>query len=203
MPRPKAHTHDDLISKSMMHFWRHGYDATSMDDLVRATGVSRHGIYAEASGKEGLFLACLNNYSETVVTPAFSVVEQSGADLSAVAAFFDYQIAAGERARLTSLGCLMANTMTEVAPRDPAVAKIVSGHNERLRSGFRVALENTTLQFPATRAPLALDNLAVALVVFANGLWSLGRSNATPTDMRGAAYEMIRSLHGRLKNEQE
>jgi TetR/AcrR family transcriptional regulator, transcriptional repressor for nem operon len=94
----------------MRLFWSKGFEATSMDDLVRATGVSRYGIYEAASGKEGLFLACLETYSQAIVTPAFADVERGDADIGAISGYFERQIAAGEHAGLPGPGCLMANS---------------------------------------------------------------------------------------------
>ena len=117
-----------------------GYNATSLDDLVNATGVSRHGIYGDFGGKRALFLASLDHYSEAVVTPAFAEVEAGGADLTTVAGYFEHQIRRAEGPGLPGRGCLMANTMTEVAPRDDEVRKLVSAHADRLRYGFANAL---------------------------------------------------------------
>jgi TetR/AcrR family transcriptional regulator, transcriptional repressor for nem operon len=199
MPRPRTHSRKSLISDAMMQFWRHGFAATSMDDLVRSTGVSRHGIYSEVSGKDALFSACLNAYRDEFVTPAFVVVEQSGATLDAVMEFFNVQIGRGEAAGLLGLGCLMANTMTEVAPHDDGVRRLVEQHNERLRSGFRLALKNSVPRQSQTLDAHRLDRQAIALVVFANGLWSFSRSTTDPSVLRGVVREMLQLVQRRLE----
>ena len=48
-----------LIDTAIKRLWHFGFQAKSIDDLARATGVSRYGLYAEFSGKEALFGACL------------------------------------------------------------------------------------------------------------------------------------------------
>ncbi len=41
----------------MTVFWRKGYEATSIDDLVQATGINRASMYGTFGSKEGLLLA--------------------------------------------------------------------------------------------------------------------------------------------------
>ncbi len=79
MPRPPTHTPERIVARALPRFWWSGYSQTSMDDLVRATGASRHAIYQAFGGKRELFIACLGRYRETVVTPAFSQVLRASA----------------------------------------------------------------------------------------------------------------------------
>lgn len=60
-------------------FWARGYYATSIDDLVGAAGVSRHGLYAKFHDKRGLFGTVMETYFETIVSPASGRVETEGA----------------------------------------------------------------------------------------------------------------------------
>jgi len=46
-------------------FWKHGFADTSLQDLERATGVNKSGLYTEFRDKEDLFLACLRRYLES------------------------------------------------------------------------------------------------------------------------------------------
>ena len=198
MPRAKSHTREDLVSKSMRQFWRHGYQSTSIDDLVRVTGVNRHGIYSDMGGKGGLFVACLDAYVQSVVTPAFARVEKPGATLDEVAQFFEYQIGLGESAGLPGIGCLMANTMTEVAPHNAAIFSLVDQHNTRLRRGFSGAIRNTARASSRTLNPKQREDLALVLVVFANGLWSMSRTVSDAVVLRKAVNETLELVRARI-----
>ncbi|MBB5317961.1 TetR/AcrR family transcriptional regulator [Tunturibacter empetritectus] len=46
-------------------FWKHGFADTSLQDLERATGVNKSGLYTEFRNKEDLFVACLRYYIES------------------------------------------------------------------------------------------------------------------------------------------
>ena len=79
MPRPRTQDRTQIIARAMEQFWQHGFAASSMDDLVKATGSTRHTIYTEFCGKERLFEDCLVAYSGAIVTPAFAQVETPAA----------------------------------------------------------------------------------------------------------------------------
>jgi AcrR family transcriptional regulator len=52
--RPARHTPDELLAVVTGEFIARGYDATSMEDLARATGLTKSSIYHHVSGKEEL-----------------------------------------------------------------------------------------------------------------------------------------------------
>jgi TetR/AcrR family transcriptional regulator, transcriptional repressor for nem operon len=188
--------------------------------LVQVTYVSRHGIYAEFGGKRGLFLACLAGYRATVVDPAFSRVEQPGAQLAQIEQYFEHQISLAELCGLPGSGCLFVNTATELAAHDQHIIGLVAEHQGRLRTGFAEALANTahlTTAYLTTahlttahlaKAQLApqLEGYAIALLAFSNGLWALSRTvdNAQPLRLAVKAFlqlidEGITHAHNRYQ----
>ncbi len=52
--RPARYTPDELLDVVVSVFISRGYDATSMDDLARATGLTKSSFYHHVSGKEEL-----------------------------------------------------------------------------------------------------------------------------------------------------
>lgn len=52
--RPARYTPDELLDVVVGVFISRGYDATSMDDLARATGLTKSSFYHHVSGKEEL-----------------------------------------------------------------------------------------------------------------------------------------------------
>jgi AcrR family transcriptional regulator len=62
MGRPKNFSREEVLEKAMPVFWSRGFSDTSLQDLERATGVNRSGLYAEFRDKEDLFVACLRHY---------------------------------------------------------------------------------------------------------------------------------------------
>jgi TetR/AcrR family transcriptional repressor of nem operon len=62
----KQFDQDEVLDRAMMLFWSQGYEATSIEELVEATGINRGSLYATFIDKNGLFLAVIDRYLETV-----------------------------------------------------------------------------------------------------------------------------------------
>jgi TetR/AcrR family transcriptional repressor of nem operon len=197
MPRPKRYDRKELLARAMALFWAKGYYATSIDDLVEATGVGRHGLYAEFRDKRGLFVAVMETYFETVVSPAFNRVETEGAGLSEIRAYFDTQIELALAKGLPGSGCLVANTMTESGPHDAAFGALVRRHLDRLDAGFTNALRNA---FSRCGQALAADvgDLARFLTISSQGLWSVSRTIPEPGPLRAYVDCLLRPLEERV-----
>jgi AcrR family transcriptional regulator len=65
MGRPKNFSREQVLEKAMPVFWKHGFADTTLQDLERATGVNKSGLYTEFRNKEDLFVACLRHYIES------------------------------------------------------------------------------------------------------------------------------------------
>ena len=65
MGRPRNFSREEVLEKAMPVFWKHGFADTSLQDLERATGVNKSGLYTEFRDKEDLFVECLRHYLET------------------------------------------------------------------------------------------------------------------------------------------
>ena len=186
-----------MIASAMTQFWDHGFEATSIDDLVATTGASRHALYGEFDGKRDLFLAALSIYRRDIVTPAFAPVEAPDGDLAAVAAYFEAQITKAEKIGLPGPGCLIANAMTQTAPHDAMVRAAVNEHNARLRNGFRHALKNERKK----HTPKSLPNIAALstnMAVYAQGLWSMSRTVDDAAILRASYRDFLSTIRSRI-----
>jgi TetR/AcrR family transcriptional regulator, copper-responsive repressor len=65
MGRPKNFNREEVLEKAMPVFWKQGFADTSLQDLERATGVNKSGLYSEFRDKEDFFVACLRHYLES------------------------------------------------------------------------------------------------------------------------------------------
>lgn len=65
MGRHREFDEDQALDAAIAVFWAKGYEGTSFDDLSKATGVARPGIYAAFGNKESLFLKALDRYGAT------------------------------------------------------------------------------------------------------------------------------------------
>jgi len=193
MPRTREFNVARAIDDATRVFWRTGFGDTSIDDLVAGTGVSRYGLYSVFGSKEGLFLAVLDHYREKVVTAIFGPVEQDDASLPQIQGYFDALVRYAARP-VGARGCLMCNVAVEPAMRDRAIAAKVAGHQNRLRAGFKAALERACRR-GEVRAGLEIDASADFLTGLASGISLATRSRMDRGRIANMARLGLAALH--------
>jgi TetR/AcrR family transcriptional repressor of nem operon len=176
MPRPREFDPDTVLNQAMLRFWERGYRATSVEDLVKATGVNPGSLYgAFPGGKHTLFMKSLERYSRLVVPQKLGELDEPGASVAAIRGYFD-----GLIQDLTSpegrQGCLLVNSAIENAAEDDEVAAVVRGHFARLEGCVARALA-TAVRRGDVRATLDPAGAAKSLVASALGLMVVGKAN--------------------------
>ena len=76
--RTKEFETDEIADAAMHVFWRRGYAATSVQDLVDGTGLSRSSLYSTFQSKQGLYQQALRRYE--LLTTLNNVKLLSGSD---------------------------------------------------------------------------------------------------------------------------
>jgi len=128
--RPREFDEARALEAAMDAFWQKGYEATSMADLCAATGLHKGSLYQAFGDKHALFMRALKHYSESEFREVAAVAFRSDSPLenirAAVAKICDD---VGDEK-----GCMMVNSMVELAPHDPEVhAALKSFGEQRLR----------------------------------------------------------------------
>lgn len=180
----------------MHQFWKHGYEGTSIGDLVNATNVGRSSLYSEFGGKRDLFLACLAHYKVFAVSPAFECVEAEGAGLGEIEVFLQNQIRDLLELGFPVRGCLVGNTMTELAAHDPEIGAAVRNHYDRMTQGFLQAIV-TEFSLGTDQHALA-QSIAETLTISIHGLWAYARSVSTAASLYERADALIELVRYRL-----
>ena len=62
MARTRSFDEDEVLDRAMALFWRKGFEATSIEELVSVSGINRASMYAVFGDKRRLFLAVLDHY---------------------------------------------------------------------------------------------------------------------------------------------
>lgn len=124
MARTREFDTDAALARAMDVFWCHGFEGTSIQDVVEATGVQRGSLYAAFGSKEGLYLAVLDRYREDLARPMLDALAGGGDVRTLVreALLGLVEQAVHDKRRR---GCLMVNAATERLAHDPAVASRV------------------------------------------------------------------------------
>jgi len=179
--RPKSYDKDAAIAAARDLFWERGYEATSVADLEERTGLNRSSIYAEFGSKHGLFEAALECYADRVIVVLHDGLRDGAAGLDAVAGLFTRLAELLEcHPILGTHGCLMVNTIAELAARDERIRLAAARYRDRVRSDFSVALSHAVAagDIHADSVEARARLLAAALM----GIWLTVRID--PADAR-------------------
>lgn len=196
MARPKGFDTAAALERAMELFWRQGYAATSMEQLVAAMGISRQSLYDTYGDKHALFLAALDSYCAMLEAALLAPLQRPDAGLAELhetaLGLVEFVLRYPERR-----ACLMANTTLELAPHDGIVAQKVRAHMRRMEAAFRHALGNAH-----ARGELAADGdpdaQARYLVAMANGLMVMGKSGAGRDELMQMAQVAAAALRPAL-----
>lgn len=141
MVRTSTFDRSAALSRAVELFSSKGYSETSMDDLVKATGVSRYGIYGTFGNKRELFEQALEKYADNMGRMSFLRLLEPDASLAHVRAIFDERIEgmcdAGD-----NHGCMLCHTAMELAPHDHEIEEVLQKFMQRMSKAFTIGLEN-------------------------------------------------------------
>lgn len=76
--RPKSFDEDKVLALAMNYFWEHGYDNSSLDDLLLAMGIKKSSFYHAFKNKEELFSRSLELYRNTLLRHIEAVKSEAG-----------------------------------------------------------------------------------------------------------------------------
>nr|WP_018489613.1 TetR/AcrR family transcriptional regulator [Streptomyces sp. SID8356] len=174
-------------------FWRRGYEATSIADLVEHLGIGRASIYATFGNKHELYLKALDRYAEGRDAVLLDELSQPGDALPAVRAVvrrFATE-AVAEDVRLK--GCLVTNTAVELAPHEGASARRVGSSWDRFETLLHSALVRAQAQgeLAEGRDPRALARMVLVLL---QGVRVVGKASGDTARVRDAVEQALSLL---------
>ena len=120
MGRTKNFDESRVLDKALEVFWKKGFNATSIKDLVDHLGINRASIYDTYGDKHQLYLASLKRYRQQTSS---WLLQQIRSEKSALAIIKDFLIGTVQQGLhdQDKLGCFLVNAATELANSDDAI----------------------------------------------------------------------------------
>jgi TetR/AcrR family transcriptional repressor of nem operon len=192
MARNKSFDPDTALRKAMQLFWRQGYEATSVDDLVQAMGVNRASLYATFGDKRSLFLKALDRYIESVLGPRLAALDAAASPLEGLRALLA-ELAAFGAGDPQRRGCLVVNTACELAGRDTEVAARLRAQAEALEATLArlVARAQDDGELAPAHDPQAVATCLAALIDGLRVRSKLGVERASLDRMADTALALL------------
>lgn len=127
--RPKVFDREAALDKAMTLFWQHGYEATSLADLVEATGAKAPTLYAEFVNKEGMFRAVLDRYIERFAAKHEAQLFCEEKSLEQALRDYFAAVSACYTSKDTPAGCFMINTSSALAASSKEIAHTIKSRH--------------------------------------------------------------------------
>ena len=183
MGRPKGFSREEVLEKAMPVFWKHGFADASLQELERATGVNKSGLYTEFRDKEDLFVACLRHYLESQEKRGLLTREPLG--WNNVESFLkNGPLNKGERQ-----GCFSVNSMREIA--------ILPDEAHAVMTESRALLEHLlAMNIEAEKPRMAPSAIAEMVMSFFSGLCIERNLKSGKTSSNRKIENFMTALHG-------
>jgi TetR/AcrR family transcriptional repressor of nem operon len=143
MGRPRAFDTDQAVTTAAALFAARGYEGTSVDELVTATGIHRGSLYKVFGSKRSLHLTALRKHLDHEIRPttaAIATLTDPTQALTTAIASYDNGPAAG----------LLLMAAVERAPHDPEVATVVTDAITALEDALRPSYGEAAPQLAST-----------------------------------------------------
>ncbi len=133
---------DGLIDKGMMLLWSKGYNATSVNDIVKEAGVPKGSFYFYFKSKEDFAIKSIEKYFQQQFGPAFELLDNK--TISPKQRLLDlYELRSNilKEQFDCKMGCLGCNLANEMAEHSEAIRNAVHSKTEMIKSKIASVIE--------------------------------------------------------------
>jgi AcrR family transcriptional regulator len=190
MPRPREFDEDRALDAAMRAFWRAGYEATSTQDLCAATGLGRSSIYNTFHSKRALFDQSLSRYMTTRTDTAVELLAGDTPIRDRLRALLWETV---DPPADDPVGCLVVNTVVELAPRNEEIAAALTRDQTRRFEALRTAFESARRggELSTAAEPDALAHFVMATI---SGMRVMARGGADQATLASVANTALAAV---------
>ena len=176
--RPRQFDVDQTLDAAMRAFWARGYEATSMADLMAATGLHKGSLYQAFGDKHALFIEALKRYLAEMARAGAKAIQTAPTPRDGLQRLGHMLIDMTGEAPDGPSGCMALNALSELAPHDTEVRELLQGQVTRIREAIAatVAAAQEQGQIAADRSPEVLADMLLMFV------WGLSMSTKAYLD---------------------
>ncbi len=191
MARTQEFNREETLTKAMQVFWQKGYKATSMKDLINEMGIQPGSIYNAFGDKHTLFIEAVKLYGDVITSNAIKTLKEDGSPVRNLKLFFNEFI---ERPMdKQCIGCLVVNSVVELAPHDKEAEKVVKDILKKIESTFFDCLKRA-VELGEISSDRNIKALSRYFASSTHGLLITGKANATKEEMKDIVDVILSTL---------
>ena len=190
--RPREFDTEQALDAAMHLFWRQGYEATSMQNLLDTMRLSKSSLYQTFGSKHELFQQCIQYYRDIMTSEFQQVLAQAPSGREFIEQFY-LSIVDNAKQPENRIGCLVMNTATELAQRDKEIAKLIKLGSESFTRVFVQAIERAQQEGDISAEKNA-QTLGHFLMSNLSGLNAMAKAGASQAVLKDIVKEIMQSL---------
>lgn len=138
--RPKDFDEAAVLDKAVDIFWRQGYEATSLEQLLEAMNIGKGSMYHNFGNKREVFKLALNRFMHNFSGWFVSEISKATDPIDFIRDFF--RSIPQQHGNDHKKGCFLGNTVAELACIDPGLEKLAVEHLAKIEQTFYVYIKN-------------------------------------------------------------
>jgi len=145
---------NDVIDKSIALFWKNGFSGSSIQQVVKATGLKPGSLYLAFGNKEALFREALEGYTQNAITQIRSTLDTAKSVGEGICAHLEKIVQ--ESTRENYCGCFLVKTQLELAAKGNDLYAFAAAKLGEIEALFRSYLEKEFNQSVSRRRAASL-----------------------------------------------
>ncbi len=191
--RPRKTDPEQALDAAMQAFWDKGYEATSLSDLMSATGLHKGSLYQTFGDKHALFIASLKRYLEQIYQCQKEAIAAAETPLDGLLmSLFSMQDKYNDGPS-AHCGCMAVNSIIELSPHDDEVRSVLDNHYQRMVGLLQQVIQNT-IDAGQSSLKQPVETTCMLMMTIVAGLATMRKSFMTIDEAKGALIEQLRLL---------
>ncbi len=192
MPKVKQFNREKVLEVASTIFHQKGYNGTSIDEILKATGLSRSSLYDSFKDKHNLYLLSLDFY-KNMENKAYETVNQKKLNGMEKIEYVFKEVVNHLVNHPEDNGCLMVNAAAEMSKRCDKTSQVICNNKDNVQELFTIWLSEAqnesviSLEKPAkSYSPFLFNTLC--------GLKVLSQSGASKTELNNVVKVTLDAL---------
>lgn len=132
MPKTKSFNKDAVLESAASIFQKNGFNGTSVDDILKATGLSRSSLYDSFKDKHNLYLETLEYYKSLNVQKLVTINEKDVNGLRKLEVLFE-NVVNHLVENPNDNGCLLVNAAAEMSKQCYKTSQVVCNNRDEVQ----------------------------------------------------------------------
>ncbi len=196
LARPIEFNREQAVANAMKLFWKQGYGATSLSQLIKVLDISKSSFYAAFKDKRGLFAEALELFGDRTRGMLVEIKSQHTA-LDTIQKFFESTLFGLPQYQMRC-GCMMVNTVLELSGIEQGLCDLSNAKLDEIELVFEQAFEED-LESGELRSQHSAKSIAQLVMTINQGLRVDSRKNLSQKEIDSivnTAMDMLRiALH--------